>query len=65
MELLVMIVCDSREIRKKSPAETVRLEFDYSERFEYLVSLFLLGNQADAVIRWNFLECFLVYKICN
>ena len=25
----------------------------------------LLGNQADAVIRWKFLEYFLVYKICN
>jgi len=60
-----MIVCDSREIRKKLPAETIRLEFDYSERFEYLVSLFLLENQANAVIQWNFLECFLVYKICN
>lgn len=41
MELLVTIIFDSGEIRKKSPAETVRLEFDYSERFEYLVSSFL------------------------
>ena len=26
---------------------------------------YLLGNQADAVIRWKLLEYFLVYKLCN
>ena len=25
----------------------------------------LLGNQADAMIRWKLLEYFLVYKLCN